>query len=155
MICFACLHCQAPILADDERIGHSVTCENCKQRLVVPDPSLDGEASDPVPSIPERPPARRFPDIGNGHLLVIGTVGLFLSVLITLAYWGMDTSAGNAGSGLVYNSGKMNDRIVGVIIGVGWTIASLLILSASRPPRRKQPAGGSRRMRARSRRELQ
>lgn len=68
-------------------------------------------------------------DAIDGVMIVIGFIGVVVSIVITFQYWGMDTTVrDNYGLRSIHNTGLMNDRLVGVIVGIGWTIASLLFL---------------------------
>lgn len=54
-----------------------------------------------------------------------GILGIFLGVLITLINWGADRHT-------LETAMSQNDRLAGVIVGVGWTLAGLLSLLVSR-----------------------
>lgn len=70
------------------------------------------------------------PETG-GCLFALGTFTLIVSLFITLVYWCMDTYGDMSTGSLAPSPRLLNDRIVGVIVGVGWTLASLLILGAA------------------------
>lgn len=62
----------------------------------------------------------------------VGSAWLTLSILLTLRFWIMDNSPANTN-----NLGLLADRIVGAIVSVGWTIASLLLILFSAYGRNK------------------
>jgi predicted Zn finger-like uncharacterized protein len=150
MFRFACPHCQTPLQADDDKIGQKAICARCKKAFAVPGPPKASiapnqpntptalTAADVEPSQPaSKPRSRTTPGLESGCLLALGGFGLIVGLIITLRYWGMDTTVLTADYHAVHNEGLMNDRLVGVIVGIGWTLASLLILGAARPRRIK------------------
>lgn len=67
----------------------------------------------------------RFRDIAVAVAFVLGLLFLLIGVTVTLTNWSISPVDPNGADLSVY---RMNDRLVGVIVGVGWTIASLLFL---------------------------
>jgi len=128
MIRFTCPNCQTALTARPEHAGVQVSCGKCQKATTVPNDVF-----------PDRFP---FPTASNdkkevevnktGCVFAIGFLFVGLGIFVTLRYWIMDTYLWTSNFEKVHNAGLMNDRLVGAVIGTGWTIAGLLTLIFAR-----------------------
>jgi hypothetical protein len=128
MLRFACPSCQAPLSAQPEHAGKESTCAKCGQSFRVPAGTLaplSSFAAPPQPASIKKQSKRNDWTLFELIRVAVGSLGVLLGLLITLLNWGTERYRLESPVG-------RNDRLAGVIVGIGWTLAGLLIVLFAR-----------------------
>jgi hypothetical protein len=128
---FRCPECSEPLEYGDDAAGTRVRCLACREQVTVS--GDDGELLHER----QRPASARGQfsagEVLGAFLLIIGLCLLVIGALITGFYWlEYDTTVTGIGVSdrRVYNAGRINDRLVGTLVGIGTGVIGAVFLSA-------------------------
>jgi hypothetical protein len=127
MIRFACPKCGATYQVDEDKARKPCTCPACQTLMRIPAPFAQVTADDTQEVERQRYSATyTYSAAFCACCFALAIVGLISGFFITIINWRANPLFNH------YSNEKllveMNDRVVGSVIGVGWTICSLLIL---------------------------
>ncbi len=158
MIRFACPACRKILKAPDEGAGRKINCPKCGQRLLIPPPvqvqnkTVLGESLPDTSDLLARPPSDREDDMRTPNenrdacrsrpvLRNWGLVLLCLGVLLVLFFAVIYDTTVLEYPGTenwdnpprVYNMGRMQNRQIGIWIGLGSAAGGIAMIIAGRP----------------------
>ena len=122
MIRFACPKCQAVYEVVPDQAGKNFDCR-CSAKIKVPNPPV-AQVVKGQPDISGKKPSG-LREMASALAFFAGVFFLAMGIVITLSNWSSSPIDSHHIELSVY---RMNDRVVSVIVGVGWTLGSILYL---------------------------